>query len=354
MRSITGDIPTGMASIELSKLITDVRAEVTLSLGAVKRATQVRVVVADDHRDFGDAATRILTHTCDVVATVRDGASAIAATAEFDPDVVVLDVAMPGLDGFQTASRIKASGSSARIVFLSNFTGDDFVLAGVTRGASAFVSKSEMLHDLPEAVSHVAEGRSFVPSASVLPQWRREAGHSHNLLPYTTDEVLANAVMGFFDSALDAGDSIVAVVSAPHRKALDAEFKRRGVNIAALADSGRYTIVDSAAALESILADGIPDSGLFAAAMDTLVERGLSAAPASNPHVTVFGEIAPLLYARGERDAMLHLEHIAGEYTASRPVSILCCYSTRCFDDMSVYAGICGPHSTVVSANPTR
>jgi hypothetical protein len=160
--------------------------------------------------------------------------------------------------------------------------------------------------------------------------------------------------MGFFDSALDAGDSIVAVVREPHRQALDAEFKRRGVDIAAMADSGRYTNLDSDVALESILVHGIPDGGLFTAAMDTLVERGLSAARASNPHVTIFGEIAPLLYARGDHDAMLRLEVIAGEYTAARPVSILCCYSAGCFDDAPIHAGICGQHSTVVSANPTR
>jgi CheY-like chemotaxis protein len=320
----------------------------------VKRAGQIRVVVADDHRAFGDAATNILASTYDVVATVRDGASAIAATSELDPDVVVLDVSMPGLDGFQTASRIQASGSSARIMFLSNFTGDDFVLAGVTRGASGFVSKSEMVRDLAEAVSHVAEGRSFVPSASVLPQWRRAAGHRHDLLPYATDEVFVSAVMGFLDSALDAGDSIVGVVSAPHRKALDAEFERRGVDIAAMAGSGRLTAVDSSAALESILADGVPDGALFSAAMDTLVERGLSAAVASPRHVTIFGEIAPLLCARGNYDAMLRLEQIAGDYSAARPVSILCCYSTGCFGDASVHDGVCGEHSTVVSANPTR
>ena len=244
----------------------------------MERARPLRVVVADDHQDFGKAATGILAATCDVVATVRDGASAIAATSEFEPDVVVLDIAMPGLDGFQTASRIQASGSSARIVFLSNFAGDDFVLAGVTRGASGFVSKSEMRRDLAEAVSHVAEGRWFVPSASVLPQWRRAAGRRHDLLPYATDEHLVNAVTGFVDSALEAGDSIVVVVSALHREALDAEFERRGVDIAALTGSGRYAAVDSTMALESILADGIPDGGLFAAAMDPLVERGLSAA----------------------------------------------------------------------------
>ena len=239
-------------------------------------------------------------------------------------------------------------------MFLSNFAGDDFVLAGVTRGASGFVSKSEMHRDLAEAVSHVAEGRWFVPSASVLPQWRRAAGRRHDLLPYATDEHLVNAVTGFIDSALEAGDSIVAVVSALHRKALDAEFERRGVDIAALAGSGRYAALDSTVALESILADGIPDGGLFAAAMDPLVQRGLSAATASNPHVTVFGEIAPLLGARGDLDAMLRLEQIAGEYTPTRPVSILCGYSTGCFEDAAMYAGICGQHSTVVSASPTR
>jgi DNA-binding NarL/FixJ family response regulator len=320
----------------------------------VKRAERVRVVVADDQQDLGRAATDILSPTCAVVATVRDGASAIAATSEHNPDVVVLDIAMPGLDGFQTASRIRASGSSARILFLSNYTGDDFVLAGVTRGASGFVSKSEMRRDLADAVHHVAEGRSFVPSASMLPQWRRAAGLRHDLLPYATDERLVESLMGFLDSALDAGDSIVAVVTALHREALAAGFKRRGVDLMAMIDAGRYAAVDSREALESILADGVPDRGLFAAQMDPLVQRGLSAAMVSGPHVTIFGEIAPLLCVSGDYDAMLLLEHIASEYTVSRPVSILCCYSTGCLDERRVHAGICAHHSTIVSVNPAR
>jgi DNA-binding NarL/FixJ family response regulator len=320
----------------------------------VEGARRLRVVVADDREDFGKAAAALLAATCDVVATVRDGVSAIAATSELEPDVVILDIAMPGLDGFQTASRIKASGSPARILFLSNHAGDDFVLAGVTRGASGFVSKSAMHPDLAAAVSHVAGGRSFVPSASVLPQWRRAAGHRHNLLPYATDEHLVNAVTGFVDSALEAGDSVIAVVSALHRKALHAEFERRRVDIAELAASGRYTAVDSMQALESILADGIPDGDMFVTAMNPLVQRALSAATSLNPHVTVFGEIAPLLGARGDLDGMLRLERIASEYTAAYPVSILCGYSTGCFDDAPMYTGICGHHSTVVSASPTR
>src|SRR4029450_14016646 len=140
-----------------------------------------RVVVADDHPRILDAATAILSRTCDVVASVPDGKTAIEAATRFQPALVVLDIAMPGLDGFQTASRIRASGCEGRIVFLSNHAGDDFVLAGMSRGASAFVAKTRMELDLTSAVAHALTGRSFVPSAAVLPRWRRPASHRHDL-----------------------------------------------------------------------------------------------------------------------------------------------------------------------------
>jgi hypothetical protein len=211
-----------------------------------------------------------------------------------------------------------------------------------------------MRRDLAAAVAHVSEGRSFVPSASVLPQWHRADGHRHDLLPYASDALLIDAVMGFFDSALDAGNSLVAIVSASHRQALDEQFTRRGVDVAALAAAGRYAAADSLAALESIMVYGMPDGDLFAARMDSIVRHGLSAARTSNPHVTLFGEIAPILCARGEYDAMIRLEQIAGEYTQSRPVSILCGYTTACLDDSRLHARICAQHSTIISASPTR
>ncbi len=69
-----------------------------------------RVVVADDHPRLLTTAISILAQAFDVVASVSDGAAAIDAALRLDPDVVVLDVAMPGLDGFQTAARIRAFG----------------------------------------------------------------------------------------------------------------------------------------------------------------------------------------------------------------------------------------------------
>ena len=104
-----------------------------------------RVVIADDHRFFLETATTLLGSAFDVVAAVTRGEAAIAAAASLDPDLVVLDIAMPGLDGFQTASAILAHEPRRRIAFLSAHSEDDYVLEGLNRGASAFIPKTRML-----------------------------------------------------------------------------------------------------------------------------------------------------------------------------------------------------------------
>lgn len=87
-----------------------------------------RIVIADDHPQILKKAEGVLAPHFDVVAAVGSGEDAIAATARLDPDLVLLDVAMKGLDGFQTAAAITASGSSSRIAFMPAHAGDDYVL----------------------------------------------------------------------------------------------------------------------------------------------------------------------------------------------------------------------------------
>jgi CheY-like chemotaxis protein len=309
------------------------------------------VVVADDHPRVLESVSTMLSRTCDVIATVTSGLAAIDATRQLRPDVVVLDIAMPGLNGFQTAAHIVSSGSDARIVFVSNHTGDDFVLAGVSRGASAFVAKSRMGLDLVDAVYHAHAGRRFVPSAAVLPEWERRAGDRHDLQLYASDGGLVDAMMAYFDNALRAGHSIVAVALDSHLLALDALFARRRLDVESLVARGRYARMESGAALEAVCRNGRVDRALYDAAFDPLVERGLAASTASTPHVSVCGQIAPLLCVRGEIDEMLRLERIASDYARSHPISILCTYSASCGGhDASVLPAICAEHSTIVPA----
>jgi CheY-like chemotaxis protein len=310
-----------------------------------------RVIVADDHPGILYAATSILARAFDVSASVDGGAAAIDAAVHFHPDAVILDIDMPDVDGFDAAAVIKATRSDARIVFLSSHDDDDFVLAGMRNGASAFVSKSRMDRDLVPAVFHALVGRAFVPSAGVLPRWERPIGDQHDLQLYATDDSLVEGLVAYFETALAAGDSIVAIASEPHRDAIHARLKARRIDTAALVDTGKYAVGDAAAALEGLLLNGAPDASRFAASVDPLFERALAASSGTRPHVTMFGEIAPILCRRGEFDAMIQLERIADEYAASRPLSILCGYSTECVAEQSVLASVCAEHSTIVPAS---
>jgi CheY-like chemotaxis protein len=316
----------------------------------VRSRERARVVIADDHPRVLEAATTILSHTCDVVAAVGDGASALDAAARLQPDVVVLDIAMPGLDGFRTASRMRSSGSDARIVFLSNHAGEEFVLAGMSRGASAFVAKVRMNVDLPAAVGHVHEGRSFVPSAGLLPRLPRPAHRRHDLQIYSSDASLIDSTMAYFDGAFEAGYSLIAFDSNANLQAIESQLRKRGLDVEEFAANGRYTAMNNREALEAVTRDGVPNAERYAAAMDPLVDRALAASTALPRHVAMFGAIAPILCANGQFDAMSRLETIADEYAASHPLSVLCAYSTSCLGDApaDVAARVCSHHATIV------
>jgi len=318
----------------------------------VRSRERARVVIADDHPRVLETASTILSQTCDVVAAVGDGASAIDAAVRLQPDVVVLDVAMPGLDGFRTASRMRTSGSDARIVFLSNHAGEEFVLAGMSRGASAFVAKVRMNVDLPAAVAHAHQGRWFVPSAGLLPRLPRPAGRRHDLQIYDSDESLIESEISFFDSAFEAGHSLVAIDSDANLFAVESRLRKRGFDVGQLIASGRYTSMNNEEALTAVSRDGVPDGELYDAAMKPLVQRALAASTGLPRHVSIFGAIAPILCARGQFDEMSRLEAIADAYAASHPVSILCFYSTSCLGDASsgIAARVCAHHATIVPA----
>ncbi len=313
-----------------------------------------RVVVVDHHPRVLEAARTILGREYDVVGSATTGRGAVDLSLRLDPDVIVLDIAMPGLDGFQTAAQIRKAGSNARIVFLSNYAGEDYVLASVSQGASAFVAKSRLELDLLTAVDHARAGRTFIPHAGVLPRWRSRSGRQHDLQLYATDAFLVDAVMTFFDNALEAGDSIIAVATEPHRLAFETQFRARGLDVDGLVASGRYFAADAPTALEAVLLDGMPNRDLFMTLLDLMMERTLPAATSSPPHVTMFGEIAPILCASGRFDAMLRLEQFADEAAASRPLSILCGYSTGCLGDNAsdLMASVCGTHAAIVPSDP--
>jgi DNA-binding NarL/FixJ family response regulator len=317
-----------------------------LTLGA-----RPRVVLADDHPLILEAALEVLTPSFDVVAAVGSGVDAIAATTQLDPDIVVLDIAMPGLDGFQTATAIAARGPRPRIAFMSAHLEDEYVLEGLKRGASAFVAKPRMRQDLVPALEHAVAGHPCIPSAALLPRWRRAAGHGHDLQLYGADHALAAAVTDFFAAALEAEHSIVAIATPAHLDELQTRLAARDVDVVGLIASGRYSPVDAHEAIDALVVNGGTDEARFLAMFDPIVEAACRAGGASR-HVSVFGEIAPVLCGRGQQAAALAIERMSITYAASRHVSVLCGYSAAVLGKSAELAeAVYGAHGAVLTAD---
>ena len=121
-----------------------------------------RVLLVDDNEAMLTRAAAVLTSAFNVVGTVKDGLAALAAAEALDPDVIVLDISMPGMSGLEVAARLRRSGSRAALVFLTVHDEEEFVLAAKAAGGKGYVVKGRLVSDLPAAVREVRAGGSFV------------------------------------------------------------------------------------------------------------------------------------------------------------------------------------------------
>ncbi|WP_432825749.1 response regulator [Dactylosporangium sp. CA-092794] len=129
-----------------------------------------RVLIADDHAAFRSGLRAILSTQPDLecVAEAADGQAALAETLRLRPDLAILDVRMPKLDGLAAAAAIRASGlAGIRIIMLTTYDSDDYLHRALTSGVQGFVLKSLPPEELIAAVRAAARGDSYVDPAVV-------------------------------------------------------------------------------------------------------------------------------------------------------------------------------------------
>jgi DNA-binding NarL/FixJ family response regulator len=129
----------------------------------------IRVVLADDHALVRGALRMVITDTTDVeiVGEASTGAEAVQLTEDLHPDVVVMDIRMPGVDGIEATRLITTRTDNTRVVVLTTFDEDDYIYGALRAGASGFLVKDMALDDILGAIRVVAAGNSlFAPSAT--------------------------------------------------------------------------------------------------------------------------------------------------------------------------------------------
>lgn len=127
-------------------------------------AGPIRVVLADDQPLVRTALRMVMAETTDieVVGEAGTGDEAVRLTAELVPDVVVMDIRMPGLNGIEATERIAAGPATAHVVVLTTFDDDDYVYGALRAGAAGFLVKDMALDDILAAVRVVAAGDALI------------------------------------------------------------------------------------------------------------------------------------------------------------------------------------------------
>jgi two-component system NarL family response regulator len=132
----------------------------------MSKAKPIRIVIADDHTVVRDGLAAILGMQGDlqIVAEAGDGEEACAAFERYLPDVLLLDLRMPKLDGFEVVRVIRAKHPRARIVIITTFNGDEDIFRSLKAGAMGYLLKDAPRQQIIEAVRTVSAGQQYIPS----------------------------------------------------------------------------------------------------------------------------------------------------------------------------------------------
>jgi two-component system response regulator NreC len=123
-----------------------------------------RVLLVDDNEVMLARAASVLKVGCVVVGTARDGSTALEAAQSLLPDVIVLDISMPGMSGLEVAECLRKAGCKAALVFLTVHDEEELIVAARAAGGIGYVVKPRLYSDLMLAVREARAGRPFVSS----------------------------------------------------------------------------------------------------------------------------------------------------------------------------------------------
>jgi DNA-binding NarL/FixJ family response regulator len=312
-------------------------------------------------------------HNMRIVGVASDGLEAILKAEELQPDLILLDVGLPTMNGIEAARRIREVAPKSKILFLSQEIDVDVARAALSDG-HGYVVKSDAGNELFAAIEAVMQGKKFVSRTLASPAFiehadlqataqlrreesiassplvKREVGRCHEVQFYPDDSLFLDGFTPFLSTALKTGSPAVFIGTASHRSMLLERLHAQSPDIRTAIRQGRYVPLDAAEFLSNFTVNDMPDPGWFLKIVDDSIVAARKVANGEHLRIAACGECPAILWAQGKADAAIRLEELWNQIARTYDIDILCGYpleSLRCEEDSYTFQRICEEHSAV-------
>jgi DNA-binding NarL/FixJ family response regulator len=276
-----------------------------------------------------------------VICEVSDGLEAVQKAQELQPDLVVLDIGLPTLDGIEAARRIRKLSPKSKIIFLSLVSDADVVREALSLGALGYVAKTYAGSELIAAVEAVLRGETFVSSSI---KSRTEVSRGHAVEFYPDDASFVDGFVRVIEPSLRGGNAAIVVATGSRKDGILQRLREGGLDMGAANEKGSYVFVDAADILRTFMVNDLIDPVRFLGVAGALLTAAAKATGKKQPRVVLCGECASILWAQGNADAAIEVEQFCNQLTKRYDVDILCGFSLSSFsrkEDRQVFERIC-------------
>jgi CheY-like chemotaxis protein len=265
-------------------------------LEAILDKSTLRVLIVDDNEPFRQfIATKLQTNPqLRIVKEACDGAEAVQQAQELQPDLILLDIGLPTLNGIEAARRIRKVSPTSKIVFVTENRSTDIAEEALSTGAGGYVVKSNAGSELLPAIEAVLRGKQFVSAGlndrnsidtadrglheNVVAGSRLQSGERHELRLYADDTAFVDGLAQSIEATLENRNAIVVIVTESHRADLLQKLEADGVDVDSAVERRALIFLD--------VADLLSDENQSAGMPHSIVEA-VRTAKARHRHVAV-------------------------------------------------------------------
>lgn len=331
------------------------------------------ILLVDDHEPMLRTVAGVVAPHFEVVAAVSNGQEAVDAAARTKPDVVLSDIAMPGLDGIRAARELKKRDSRAKVVFLTVLGDDDYISEALSVGATGYVLKGRIQSDLVPALNLALAGTVFI-SPHAFTGAPKFLNDTHTLHLYSDETIFFDHVSQLTYTALSKSEQVLLFMSKIGLHFIRKRLCAMGLDCFGAIERGDLhafsvenlfpALTKGAANLESIerlefrlfseiSEGGQPDPLRFEAFFGRFLDRALDRSSKTRSNILIVSDLMAALLRQGyDHQFVACAENVWNDLVPKQSCVVYCgCPAVYLGyqDNRQMLAGICAQHSNVVA-----